>query len=126
MDNPGASRSENGHPVTEDTPRAGPVGLGVLVLAVGLLVGLGQEFGYWRAVAAVAFFLLIARFGIRWIRSAVTSPPEPEIADVSEYGLRYVCTMCGLELKVEIAAKDRAPSHCMEPMVLVRSQRDQT
>jgi hypothetical protein len=29
--------------------------------------------------------------------------------------------MCGLELKVEIAAKDRAPSHCMEPMVLVRT-----
>lgn len=104
-----------------EAPRAGPLGLLLIVSAIGLFVWLGDLYGYWRAAVAVAAFLLIARFGIRWIRSAVTSPPEPEIADVSGYGLRYVCTMCGLELKVEIAAKDRAPSHCMEPMVLVRS-----
>jgi hypothetical protein len=49
----------------------------------------------------------------------VSIPPEPELADVSDYGLRYVCTMCGLELKVEKAAHDKPPSHCMEPMTLV-------
>jgi hypothetical protein len=82
---------------------------------------LGEAFGYVRAGVAVAVFFLMARFGVRWMRSAVTSQPEPEVADVSEYGLKYVCTMCGLELKIEVAAKDRAPSHCMEPMVLVRT-----
>jgi hypothetical protein len=64
---------------------------------------------------------VILVFGARYIHSVVSAPPEPEIADVSEYGLKYVCTMCGLELKIEVAAKDKAPSHCMEPMVLVRS-----
>lgn len=89
--------------------------------AVALLVAALSPYGFLRTLLAVAMGLLILVFGIKYIHSVVSSPPEPEIADVSDYGLRYVCTMCGLELKVEVAAKDRAPSHCMEPMVLVRS-----
>lgn len=92
-----------------------------LILAAGSFFALGTAFGYPRAAVAVVTFFLIARFGIHWMRSAVASQPEPEVTDVSGYGLRYVCTMCGLELKIEIAAKDRAPSHCMEPMVLIRT-----
>lgn len=97
--------------------------MGYLIFAVVIATfyALGEAFGYVRAGVAVAVFFLMARFGIRWMRSAVTSQPEPEVTDVSEYGLKYVCTMCGLELKIEVAAKDRAPSHCMEPMVLVRT-----
>ena len=93
----------------------------VIVLAIVLVIGLGGAFGYVRAGIAVASFLAVSVYGVRWIRSAVTSPPEPDVADVSEYGLKYVCTMCGLELKLEVAARDKAPNHCMEPMVLVRS-----
>jgi hypothetical protein len=63
-------------------------------------------------------FALLTRYGIRQMRSMVTSPPDPDVSDISDYGLRYVCTMCGLRLKVEVAARDKAPSHCMEPMVL--------
>jgi hypothetical protein len=93
-----------------------------LIAVVALLaVGLGELYGYLRAVIGLAMFFAIVVVGVRWIHSAVTSPPEPELADVSDYGLKYVCTMCGLELKVEIAAKDKAPTHCMEPMTLVRS-----
>jgi hypothetical protein len=92
--------------------------IGVLAL---LIVTLGELYGYLRAVIGLAMFLGIVVVGIRWIHSAVTSPPEPELADVSDYGLKYVCSMCGLELKVEIAAKDKPPTHCMEPMTLVRS-----
>lgn len=97
--------------------------MGFLIFGVVLATffALGEAFGYVRAGVAVAIFFLMARFGIRWMRSAATSQPEPEVTDVSEYGLKYVCTMCGLELKMEVAAKDRAPSHCMEPMVLVRT-----
>ena len=80
-----------------------------------------SPFGVVRTLIAMAMGLVILVFGVKYIQSVVSSPPEPEIADVSDYGLKYVCTMCGLELKVEVAAKDRAPSHCMEPMVLVRT-----
>ncbi|HVM35784.1 MAG TPA: hypothetical protein VM784_10610 [Actinomycetota bacterium] len=91
------------------------------VAAVALFLVLGEGYGYVRAAVGMAMFVAIFLFGARWIRSAVESPLEPEVADVSDYGLKYVCTMCGLELKVEVAARDKAPTHCMEPMVLVRS-----
>ena len=95
---------------------------GWLILA-GIIVGAAvlSPYGVVRTLLAIAMSLVILVFGVKYIQSVVSSPPEPEIADVSEYGLKYVCTMCGLELKVEVAAKDRAPSHCMEPMVLVRT-----
>ena len=74
-------------------------------LALGILMGLG-----------------ILAIGVLYLRSIVTAPPpEPDVTDVSEYGLRYVCAMCGLELKIEVAAKDRPPTHCGEPRALVRT-----
>ena len=95
--------------------------LGGLV-AVALVVGtLGYLFGFVRAVIAAVVFLLLFSFALRQVRSLANAPPEPEVADVSEYGLRYVCSMCGLELKVEVAARDKPPTHCMEPMKLVRT-----
>ncbi|MDQ4144243.1 MAG: hypothetical protein M3198_10970 [Actinomycetota bacterium] len=87
------------------------------VVAVGIL---GYLYGYVRAGLAVGMFLGILLVGTRFVRQMVVAPPEPEIADVSSYGLKYVCENCGLELKVEKAAKDRPPSHCMEPMKLLR------
>lgn len=96
-----------------------PAVVGVLLLVVAV-VGIGEVFGYLRALLAVGGFLLLSSIGLRQIRSLANAPPEPEVADVSEYGLRYVCSMCGLELKVEVAARDKAPTHCMEPMKLVR------
>jgi hypothetical protein len=87
--------------------------------AVAILV-LGGYFGYLRSAVAVAMFLAIASFGTRYVRYVVSVPEEPEVADVSGFGLKYVCKTCGLELKVEKAARDRPPTHCMEPMELVR------
>lgn len=91
-----------------------------LVAAVVATVILAQFFGFFRAVVAVLLFYFILVVGFRYMRFIVLAPPDPEIADVGSLNLKYVCTMCGLELKVEKAAKERAPSHCMEPMVLVR------
>ena len=91
------------------------IGLGSVVI-----VGAGEAFGYMRAVIAVGVFWILLSFGLRQLRGIANSPPEPELADVSDYGLKYVCSMCGLELRVEVAARDRAPTHCMEPMKLVR------
>jgi hypothetical protein len=100
--------------------RRSAVRAAVALGAVAATFILGSFFGYVRSAFAVLMCLLIARFGIRFIHSMAIAPPEPEIADVSRYGLKYVCTMCGLELRVDKAARDNPPRHCMEPMELIR------
>jgi FtsH-binding integral membrane protein len=92
----------------------------VLTLAIVAMVVLGQVFGYYRSITGVLMFVGILAFGTRYVQTMGDIPPEPEITEVSEYGLKYVCANCGLELKVEKVAKDKAPTHCMEPMNLVR------
>ncbi len=86
-----------------------------------MLLFLGFTYGFVRAVLGAGMFIGILLFGWSYWRNIGLAPPEPELADVSEYGLKYVCTMCGLELKVEVAARDRAPRHCMEEMELIRT-----
>ncbi|MCA1703877.1 MAG: hypothetical protein LC808_11675 [Actinobacteria bacterium] len=93
------------------------------VLLTGGLVLFGvlaYLYGFLRAGIASAMFLGIAMVGTRFVRQMVVAPPEPEVTDVSEYGLKYVCENCGLELRVEKAARDRPPTHCTEAMTLVR------
>ena len=106
------------------TERSEPTRAPMVAAAVALIVavvGIAQFFGYVRAFIAVVMFLVLLSFGLRQVRALANSPPDPELADVSDYGLKYICTMCGLELRVEVAARDKAPSHCMEPMKLVRA-----
>jgi hypothetical protein len=91
------------------------------VAVTAVFVLLGRSYGYVRAAVGIAMFVGLTYAGIRWIHSAVSSQPDAEPTDVSGYGLKYVCRMCGLELKVEVAAKEAPPRHCMEPMELVRT-----
>jgi hypothetical protein len=93
------------------------------VLIVAVIVALAIPYGFVKAVVGVIGFLLLVSFGVRYLKSLATAPPEDEPEDVSAYDLRYVCQMCGLELKVEVAASGKAPRHCMEPMVLLGSER---
>ena len=88
-------------------------------VVVLFLIG-GRLYGYPRAFVAAVMFGLILMWGVRKLVKISNSPPEPELTDVKEYGLRYVCSVCGLELKVEVAARDKAPTHCGEAMVLTR------
>lgn len=92
-----------------------------VIVVSAVFVVLGQAYGYVRAAVGIVMFVALAYAGIRWVQSAVSSRPDPEPTDVSGYGLKYVCSMCGLELKVEVAARESAPRHCMEPMDLVRT-----
>jgi K+-transporting ATPase A subunit len=92
---------------------------GPALVVLALVIALGRPFGYLRAGVALAMAAAILYVGLSYFRSAGEVPPDPEVEDVSDNSLRYVCTMCGLELKVEVAASDRAPSHCREKMVLV-------
>ncbi|HJR45263.1 MAG TPA: hypothetical protein VJ927_06625 [Actinomycetota bacterium] len=91
-----------------------------LATAVGiLLVVLGYFYGYGRAAIALLLAAGILYLGFSYFTAAGRVPPDIETEDVSEEGLRYVCRMCGLELKVETATTDRAPTHCREKMELI-------
>ena len=91
------------------------------IVVAGIMLSLSFAYGPLRAVIGAAMFVAIAIFGWQYWRNIGLAPPEPDVADVSDFGLKYVCTMCGLELKVEVAARDKPPRHCMEEMVLVRT-----
>jgi hypothetical protein len=96
-----------------------PARVVALVLLLITALALGLFYGFVRAFIAVALGAVIVWIGGRYLQSVIAAPKEPEVTDVADFDLRYVCTMCGLELKVEKVAKDRAPTHCMEKMVLV-------
>lgn len=103
-----------------EAPSGGRLKAIAAALAIVAVIVLGELYGYIRGAIGVAMFAGILAFGTRYIQQMGLVPPEPDVSDVSDYGLKYVCNMCGLELKVEKAARDKAPTHCMEPMVLVR------
>ena len=104
-------------------PRAG-LGIRLLrlipaLVLISVAVTLGMAFGYLRTLAAFVFAGVVLWIGLSYFRAAGEVPPDPETADVSTSALKYVCTVCGLELRVEVATTDRAPTHCREAMVLV-------
>lgn len=100
-----------------DSPvRAGRVAASAAVVL--LVAGLGATYGYGRVLVGAVVFLALLSFGFKYWRDVGLIPPDPETEDVRAYDLRYVCSMCGLELRVEVAARDKAPTHCMEPMEL--------
>ena len=87
-------------------------------IVAALYIALGIGFGFMRAVVGLGLALLTLWLGLSYFRAAGETPPdaEPELASGD---LKYVCKVCGLELRVEIATTDKAPSHCREPMVPV-------
>jgi hypothetical protein len=93
--------------------------IALLALAGIALVFLGESFGYVRAAIGLALLVAFVAFGFKYWRDVGLIPPEPEPTDVSDFDLKYVCRVCGLELRVEVAAKDKPPKHCGEAMQLV-------
>ncbi|HEU4867291.1 MAG TPA: hypothetical protein VFV09_06130 [Actinomycetota bacterium] len=121
---------------TEETEPAGPGkviarvagGVGGLVLVTVvftlLMIALGNVTGGWRIAVAGLMGLAIAKIGIGYFAYLTNPPPpDPEPMRVDpQLRLSYVCEMCGLELAVVAVAKERAPKHCGEAMVLVRRE----
>ena len=106
--------------------RVALVVLGVIVLAglvAVVLLLLGGARGVLRPVLAMLMAVAIAWFGIGYFRQLGNPPPpDPQPVAIDRgLGLAYVCEMCGLELAVVVAAKDKAPKHCGEAMILTRS-----
>jgi len=96
--------------------------LAVVAAASVILFALAGAKGILRPMVAMAMSVVIAWFGIGYFRQMGNPPPpDPEPIAVDP-GLRlaYICEMCGLELAVVMAAKEKAPKHCGEPMVLIR------
>lgn len=91
-----------------------------LVVIAVLVALLGGAYGYLRVLVAAVVFMAVLSFAFKYWRDVGMIPPEIETQDVRAQDLRYVCSVCGLELRVEVAARDKAPTHCAEPMQLVR------
>jgi hypothetical protein len=112
---------------------AARIALQILAVVVIAIVGTlairaaGRISGTGRILFAAAMAIAIAVFGIGYFRQ-LTHPPPPDPAPMEvdpRLRLAYVCEMCGLELAVVMAAKEKPPKHCGEPMVLVRRWEDQ-
>jgi|GEM_PF-3684799 len=92
-----------------------------VVTSIVLLI-VGKASGFARGAVAVVMALAIAWFGIGYFNQ-LGHPPPPDLEPLSvdpRLRLAYVCNMCGLELAVLMVAKERAPKHCGEEMVLIR------
>lgn len=101
--------------------------IALVLVAVGitaLISAIGDVGGVMRWVAGIVMGAGIAAFGVGYFRHlANPPPPDPEPMRVDpELRLAYVCEMCGLRLAVVEVAKERAPRHCGEAMILIREE----
>jgi hypothetical protein len=70
----------------------------------------------------VLMFLVIWRVGVGALRGMTTPlPPPPPAGEMRRVSVRYRCSICGLELKMTLAAEEDPPPprHCQEDMDLV-------
>ena len=71
------------------------------------------------ALAGVALGLGGLKFGVGMLRSlgsGLPAPPPP--GEMRRINLRFRCSVCGVELKMTLAADEipEPPRHCMEDM----------
>ena len=74
------------------------------------------------AVGAVVIFFVMWRVGVGMLRSmSEPLPPPPPPGEMRRVSVRYRCSVCGLELKMTLAAEEEPdpPRHCMEEMDLL-------
>lgn len=60
--------------------------------------------------------------GIGFLRSMTTPlPPPPPAGELRKINVRYRCSVCGLELRVQMAPDEDPPPprHCLEDMDIV-------
>jgi len=97
--------------------------LGVMV-ALSVVWFISGDLGSFvlRVIVGLILFLVVASLGVNYFRQVANPPPPDPVPTEVHPGLRlaYVCDMCGLELAVLKVARDRAPKHCGEAMLLVR------
>lgn len=69
------------------------------------------------AFVLAALVLALTVWAVRFI--AAGPPPDPEVDDIQEVDVPFVCSVCGMSLTITHAADVDvdAPRHCREEMV---------
>ena len=73
-------------------------------------------------LGAIVIALVVWKVGIAMLRSLTRPlPPPPPAGEMRRVNLRYRCSICGVELKMTLAADElpEPPRHCQEDMDLV-------
>jgi hypothetical protein len=82
---------------------------------------------FWQVVLAVALGVVILKVGFAMLgglaRPVPAPPPEGELRRVR---LRYRCSLCGMELRIDRAGEQlpEPPRHCQEEMDLMTPEED--
>jgi DNA-directed RNA polymerase subunit RPC12/RpoP len=79
-----------------------------------------------HVVIAVLIGLVILWLGIKALRVASAGgrvPDTPEVEDVDELDVYFVCANCGTEFRVTRLGEAQVPRHCGEKMEVVRRPR---
>ena len=80
-----------------------------------------------KIVVSAVIFLVVLRVGIWGLRLiAQPAPPPPPKGELRKVNVRYRCSICGMEMKVMLAADEdpEPPRHCMEEMEAVAGPYD--
>jgi hypothetical protein len=77
-------------------------------------------------VVAVLIFVVIAGFGLMFVRSLASMRPKERIEpeDVEGLDVFLVCGECGTEFQVTRIGEMQIPRHCGEPMQVIRRPRE--
>ena len=81
-----------------------------------------------HVVVAVVIGLVILWLGIKALRVASAGgrvPERPEVEDVDELDVYFVCANCGTEFRVTRLGEAQVPRHCGEKMEVVRRPRSE-
>jgi hypothetical protein len=73
----------------------------------------------------ILMFVVIWKVGIGMTRGFTTPlPPPPPAGEMRRIKVQYRCSMCGVELRMTLAAEEDPPPprHCMEDMDLVAAK----
>jgi hypothetical protein len=79
-----------------------------------------------QIVVAVVIGLVILWLGIKALRIVSAGgqvPEKPEVEDVDELDVYFVCALCGTEFRVTRLGEAQVPRHCGEKMEVVRRPR---
>ncbi|MDP9075437.1 MAG: hypothetical protein M3N98_14990 [Actinomycetota bacterium] len=74
-----------------------------------------------KIIIGLVAFAVIMRIGVFVLRALATPVAVPDQGELRRVNLRYLCTICGAEVKMTKAGEDlpAAPRHCLEDMQLV-------
>lgn len=72
-----------------------------------------------KIVVALAVAYVVLKIGVAMLRGfgqPIAEPPPP--GELRKLRLRYRCSVCGMEIRIELAATEipEPPRHCMEEM----------